>query len=174
MRYGAIEITSYYYNGSAQFCYSTSPESSMVPRHTTQHPSCKNCTGFSLQNASSTELHACTSTLWFYKWSWSFLHCWTATCLHSVPHVSLLFWCLHTQHPTMQMHMAITFFPLLWTLSLELTGKQTDPGANLLWPTFIWNNYALCQLVIQTPTFILHSTHLLITNTGPKWLLWAM
>ena len=70
--------------------------------------------------------------------------------------------------------MAITFFPLLWTLSLELTGKQTDPGANLLWPTFIWNNYALCQLVIQTPTFILHSTHLLITNTGPKWLLWAM
>ena len=61
--------------------------------------------------------------------------------------------------------LSLLFF-LLRTLRLELTGKQTDPGANPLWPTFIWKNYALCRLVIQTPAFILHSTHLLITNTG--------
>ena len=115
------------YRGT-QFCHPASTHDSFLyhPIITTLHRSCKNCTSFSLQNTSSTNLHACafccrSSCMLFL---WSFLPLWTATCLHFILYTLLLFW---FEDPTIQMKdkwLPLIF--LLQTSHLELAPPRSQ------------------------------------------------
>ena len=57
-----------------------------------------------------------------YKWYWSCLPLWTATCLHSVSCTTLFCWHPHAENPAIQTEDSwLSHFLLLWTPHLEFT-----------------------------------------------------
>ena len=87
------------------------------PVTTTQHLYWKNCSGFPSQNVlSRLYVFLC------YKWFWSGLPLWTATCLHSVSYTTLFFWHPHVENPTIQTQDSwLSRLLSLWTPHLEST-----------------------------------------------------
>ena len=62
-----------------------------------------------------------------YKWFWSCLPFWTATCLCSVSYTMLFFWHLHAEDPTIETQDSwLSHFFLLWTAHLEFTPTRTS------------------------------------------------
>ena len=57
-----------------------------------------------------------------YKWFWSCLPLWTATCLHSISYTTLFFWHPHAENPTTQTQDSrLSHLLLLWTPHLHPT-----------------------------------------------------
>ena len=56
-----------------------------------------------------------------YKWFWSCLPLWTATCLHSVSYTTLFFWHPHAENTMQTQDSWLSHYLLLWTPHLEFT-----------------------------------------------------
>ena len=124
MRDGAIEIT--YYNGSAQFCYSTSPESSMHPAIVLYTPPAK------IALVSHYRMHQVQSCMHVLPCN-NFINGSGPSYIAALLHVYTLSFMFHFSSDSCILNiqqckciwLSLLFF-LLRTLRLELTGKQTQ------------------------------------------------
>ena len=101
---------------------------------------------------------SCVSMFQCYKWFWSRLPLWTATCLHSVSYITLFFWHQHAENPAIQMQDSwLLPFLLLWTPPLEFTPTRS---LTLLNPVIFYSQAENLPLLtvflpqlVSTPSF---------------------